>query len=486
MAPSGSTGEARPARRSRRLNPLALVALAAVVGLLLAGCGLTGNGASGGASGSPPAGWHDVTPPASGTLVSYAVSPDVPGLIVACIGSFGHVSAAPPGPATLWRTRDGGATWHQLDASGLLAGCRVTFPAGGHGLLFALNDFGAAPFIRVSPDAGDSWRTLSLASTGEDGGIQAEWDQLVASVMRDGLLYAPGVATGAGDNGASMSLFSVSADDGQTWKAVEAAPDPLLRQGYTVQAIAADYRQPGAWFRLIAPSYGAGSGPATLEHSGDGGATWTPTSTVGPVGSYYGQGRATLVTTPAQPGRLCAGMNPDTDIAQPDTSPSPDAGLAAPAHGGVLAGPPYLPPRAVALYGSDDGGQHWRGSVVVGHDRVNGRSVSPGVAVDAHGGCYLAGTSSPRGGQGEDQFTATVWRLVPGATTPEVVVALARVGMETFAVAPGGAGGLSERLVAEVLTISHSDTRSESCGTGCVSIAYPVPDTPHLDWTAAP
>lgn len=466
---------------SRRRAPAA--AALAVACLLSAACGVTSGGAS---SYTLPGGWHDITP-SSETLASYTISPDVHGLIVACIGAPGHVSAAPPGPGTLWRTRDGGAHWQQLNSDGYEATCQVAMPAGGHGLVFALNTLGTQ-MIRVSANGGDSWRTLNLSYSDEDGGMQAEFAQLAGAVYRDDMLYAAGVATGQGDNGASMSMFSASSDDGQTWRRIEAAPDPLLRQGYAVQAIAADYRAPGAWFRVIAPSYGAGNAPATLEHSSDGGVTWSVVDAFGPNGLYYGQGRATLVTSPAQPKRLCAGLEPDMITAQPNTSPSPEGSIQNDAHGGILAGPPYQPPRAVALLGSDDGGLHWSGATVSGNNQSNARMVPPGVAIDSYGGCYLAGTTSQFGSGDKNQYAAAIWRLAPGAPAPEVVVSLPQVGMSAFVVAPGsgGSGSQGERLVAEVLSISHTDTRTQSCGPGCTTIEYPGPDTPRLIWANAP
>lgn len=458
-------------RLSRRYAPAA--AALTIVCLLSAACS---------SHYTPPPGWHDITP-SSESLASYAISPDVPGLIVACIGAPGHLSADPPGPAVLWRTRDGGASWQQLNRDGYVGTCRVAMPAGGHGLIFALNVLGNE-MIQVSANGGDSWRTLTLNYSEADGGIQAEFAQLAGAVYREGKLYAAGVATGQGDNGASMSRFSASSDDGQTWRSIEAAPDPLLRQGYTVQAIAADYRSPGAWFRLIAPSYGAGNAPAALEHSSNGGVTWTIVDTFGPNGLYYGQGSATLTTSPTAPGSLCVGLEPEMLTAQPHPTPSPEASTHHDMYMGILMGPPYMPPRAVALMGSDDGGLHWSGATVANHSSDGGGMVPSGVAMGAHGTCYLAGTISHFGSTNKDQYAATIWRLAPSASAPEVIASLPQVGMSAFAVAPGGDQG--ERLVADMLTISHSDTRTQSCGPSCTTIEYPGPDTPHLIWANAP
>lgn len=461
-----------PRARLVRRHTLAVAALT-IACLLSAACGAPGS-----SSYTLPAGWHDITPSAQ-SLVSYAISPNVPGLIVACIGARGHVSADSPGPAVLWRTRDGGATWQQLNTDGYVGGCQVAMPAGGHGLVFALNALGNELF-QVSANGGDSWHALTLSYSAMDGGIQAEFAQLAGAVYRDGVLYAAGVATGQGDNGASMSTFSASNDDGQTWRPIETARDPLLTHGYVVQAVAADYRSPSAWFRLLAPSYGAGNAPATLEHSSNGGVTWTIVDTFGPNGLYYGQGRATLVTSPTAPGRLCAGLEPELITAQPNTTPSPVASMHHEVYSVAPLGPPHMPPRAVALLGSDDGGLHWSGATTANHSMV-----PPGVAIGARGACYLAGTTSHFGSSDKNQYAATIWRLAPNASAPDVIASLPQMGMSVFALAPDS-GGHGERLIAGLLTISHSDTRTRSCGPDCTTIEYPGPDTPHLIWANVP
>ena len=461
----------------RGVLPVAALTIAC---LLSAACGASS------AHDSLPTGWHDITP-SSQTLATYAISPDVPGLIFACIGAPSHVSADPPGPAVLWRTRDGGASWQQLNRDGYVGGCQVAMPAGGHGLVFALNMLGNE-MLQVSANGGDSWRTLTLHYSEAYGGIQAEFALLAGAVYRDGALYAAGVATGQNDNGASMSTFSASNDDGLTWRAIEAVRDPLLKQGYIVQAIAADYRAPGAWFRLMAPSYGGGNAPVTLEHSINGGVTWTVVDTFGPNGIYYDRGRATLATSPTAPGRLCVGLEPDMITAQPQLTPSPGTSTTSMYHevySVIRMGPPYMPPRAVALMGSDDGGLHWSGATVANHTSDYGGMVPPGVAMGAHGTCYLAGTVSHFASSDKNQYAATIWRLVPNASAPEVVAALSQVGMNTLAVVPGS-GAHDERLIADLLTISHTDTRTEPCGPGCTAYQYPGPDTPHLVWANVP
>jgi hypothetical protein len=102
--------------------------------MTLAGCGPLPGGDA--AVWHLPAGWHDITPPDGRSIASYAVSPDVPGLMFACIGApENYTSASPMGPATLWRTRDGGDHWQALHVDGLNAGCEVRMPRGGQGTL---------------------------------------------------------------------------------------------------------------------------------------------------------------------------------------------------------------------------------------------------------------------------------------------------------------------------------------------------------------
>jgi hypothetical protein len=111
--------------------------------------------------------------------------------------------------------------------------------------------------------------------------------------------------------------------------------------------------------------------------------------------------------------------------------------------------------------------------------------VPPGVAIGADGICYLAGTTSHFGLSDKNQYAATIRRLVSNVSAPEVIASLPQVGMNAFAVAPGSSahGG---RLIADLLTISHTDTRTQPCGPGCTSFEYPGPDTPHLIWATAP
>jgi hypothetical protein len=492
----------------------AVLALALALALILAACGV--NASQSLPPYTVPANWHDISPTGD-PIASYAISPDVPGLIVACTGSkTGNMSASPLGPATLWRTRDGGAHWQRLAVSGYIAGCEVAFPAGGNGTLFALNLDGGQ-FIQVSHDAGNTWKTIAHDTGDPYRDIQQRFALLAHGVYRDGQLYTDGQAdTAAAASAAAAatastlnpppaagsaaparadigSAFSVSVDDSQTWTAVEAAPDPLLQQGYVPLAIAADYRAPGAWFRLLGPrfssSYG-GSDALVLEHSTDGGQTWQAVRPIGlgDHGTYGGFGdgglaTATLATEPGQPARLCAALSPQVfDQRASLPSSSGPSGLGADAAGSVLRGPPAPIPHDIALAGSDDGGQTWSATIIVKHQsNYDGYAAGPGVATDPHGNCYLAEMSS----QGGDTATAlvTIWRLapIPGAT-PVVIARMTGQSISTFAISPDSANHVP-RLVAVANTYTAP---TEIICQGNICPPEPPTPPPHLIWAPAP
>jgi hypothetical protein len=479
-----------------------MVTLAAV--LALAACGA--NASENFPPYTAPANWQDVSPPTSDPIASYAISPDVPGLIVACTGSkTGNMSASPLGPATLWRTRDGGAHWQRLAVSGYIAGCEVAFPPGGSGTLFALNLDGGQ-FIQVSHDAGDTWKTLARDDGAPYGDIQQRFTLLAHGVYRDGRLYTAGQAdtaaaasTAATATASSMNpppagastardvislAFSISSDDSQTWTAVEAAPDPLIQQGYVPLAIAADYRAPGAWFRLWGLGYASSRGGAmVLEQSTDGGQTWQPMPLNGARGTYRGlgdggSGSATLATQPGQPARLCAAFSPQVN----DQSVSlPPSGLKADAVGFALRGPPPPIPHDITLAGSDDGGQTWSAAIIGRHQRDYGAAAGPGVAMDPHGNCYLADVSSQGGDTTND--LVTIWRLAPGRdANPAVIERITGQSIVTFAINLDSANHVP-RLVA-VAYVYSGPTEIICQGNMCP----PEPPLPlrHLIWAPAP
>src|SRR5260221_9630039 len=89
---------ARVSRRPRGLLPAA--AMIGIIGLLAAV--LHGLLAQSGIA-PPPAGWQMRTPPTNEQFASYAVSPDGPGLFVACLGDqTPHRHPGKMGPAPSW------------------------------------------------------------------------------------------------------------------------------------------------------------------------------------------------------------------------------------------------------------------------------------------------------------------------------------------------------------------------------------------------
>jgi hypothetical protein len=463
--------------------------------LLLAACG------SGGQSGEAvpfhlPTGWHDVSPPPDDDLASYAISPDVPGLIVACTAKrTGHVSAdLGSGPPTFWRTRDGGAHWQRLDTP--MPTCGGVFPEGGHGTLFALS--GASPLtLYVSHDAGDTWRSV-LTDDGTPGrDLSARFELLARGVYRDGALYTAGQADTAASARASATAtasslaptpditpqtrdrvsnaFSSSTDDSRTWTEVETTLDPYIAQGNASLAIAADYSAPGAWFRLLGPSYGgAGQAQAVLEHSTDGGYTWASLGNIGPAGMYYGPGSALLATSPAHPAAVCAAFAPEV---------SGQSAAQTSAGGNIQAvprlGPPRLPPHELALATSSDSGRTWHTTTLAPVSGPYASLISPGVTMDAQGRCDA--TTSVGYPYSDTSPTISVWQADPKSTAQALTVAQMRdhtVSMATV-VTVGGA----ERIVAVAETYQPFQ---EIICQGDVCPPEPPLPAPHLIWRPLP
>jgi hypothetical protein len=455
----------------------------------------------------PPSGWHNITPPTDEPLAHYAVSPDVPGLIVACIGDkTAHTSAAPVGPAHIWRSRDGGATWQRLAVNDFYAGCDVALPAGGHGTIIA-GDFltpgqNTPQFIEVSHDQGDTWTTIASNAT---GGIQTLYDLLARGVYRGGVLYATGQLDPNNPSSDASVRFSASRDDGRTWTGIEAAPDPLLAQDFSVPAIAADQRAPGAWFRVLGRSetwFGQSAMTVTapaamLEHSTDGGQTWTALGPVGPVGTtaalaYSGPYALALASVASMPGRVCAAFDatfgpsapPPPSTPPADATPTvpfgaAPAGLAQPPLPSPQTGPPYIPPTLTALAASDDGGRTWYGATVAQHTH-NGGGGGGDVALDATGGCYTVDdtlTDNPDPRAQVPGVDATVWRLAAGAPTPQKIAEMTGyyLGVVGVTTAPGNA---TPRVVGAIM----APEPPVICGPN--TCPTETPHSPHLVWTA--
>lgn len=451
---------------------LGLVALA-VLAICGAACAPASNSAP---SGKPtyqvPAGWRDVTPPTANKTVSYAISPDVHGLIVACISDndINDISE----PSSLWRTRDSGAHWQRLHTGNLTNGCQLALPAGGRGTIIAYNqgDDPAREFIEVSHDEGQTWKVVQQAQDLYQGqNIALAFGFMAHGIYRDGRLY---VASQADKQyqyqpGFSMPAFSVSDNDGQSWAALEAAPDPLVQQHYNALGIAADYRAAGAWLRLLGPTAsGSVAGQAVLEHSADGGRTWMVLGPVGPRGGYTEVNTAQLLTTPAQPARLCAAF----DAIAFSTGAAARAALAAQAP----SGPPPPIPQDMALDASNDSGQTWTGATVAQHRRDYGSLAEPGISMDSQGDCFIADNISQFGDPSQD--AATIWRLAPGAgASPQAVQTFNGQVVEFFSANPG-ASGQPSRLFA----VTRMYTQQPPCDPFCRIIS----GVPHLIWAAAP
>jgi hypothetical protein len=390
-----------------------------------------------------PAGWHNVTPSGKATNPSYAVSADVPGLILACgatlstsLSSFGKWNLR------LQRSDDGGAHWRNLGAPFLKgnSACAVTPITGDKSTFFAygrdLSNSSQTP-IWVTHDSGETWRQAFTAQ-GELGEYDA-MGELVTSVLRDGLMY-----TMHGD--VENAEFSSSADDGATWK-------PLLHEDNSstpqkhVLSVAPDYSQAHAWFRLAYPD----AGGLTLERSRDDGATWTV------IEQYPRQGATPfkLATSASQPNQLCAY---DTE----DDSPDPNA-------------PPI---GDTTIFSSGDGGVTWRQATLPVRDGYAG-PVRSGV-----NGCYLVFDELTKDGDYTAPHNALVWRLPQNATTAEQVALAVNYSLEpgalirdNFSVIPPSSG-MDERVVI----IATRDARSwlDFFGGNTSDLT-----TPQLLWTPA-
>jgi len=481
--PSPSAGAPRRRRLVAALAPLSAALLLVALAVALFGGRLFGGVFGGPPAFELPAGWHDVTAPtsetiasetiasetiASETIASYTVSPDVPGLILACIGEkAGRLSADPMGPAGLWRSRDGGARWERLPSPSLLAGCAMATPLGGRGTFFIFEELAAGQPIRVSHDAGDTWRALNPRWFGGMRDPHALFQSLAGAMYRDGTLYSFGSD--------APTAFISSTDNGATWANPSSAPDPPLDEGFLTLGIAPDYRAPGAWFRLLDPPWNVSVNEklrAILEHSDDGGRTWASLGPLGPVGHSLGGGLRVLATTPERPSRLCVMIAAEVTGNTPSAPPR-----AGGARTSAPAGPPAPTPTDVALFGSDDGGLTFGGGTIAQHRREYGGPVSPGPAIGPNGDCYLAEDASDL-----QTTTTTFWRLPAGAgTTNTVVRRLSGVVIYTFALGPIPAGQ-PPHLYA-VATMAEPFKRN-ICDADAP--CYDLPrQTPHLIWTAA-
>lgn len=498
-------------RFSRRAGAIAGAAVGVVVAGTLAALLIVHAGGLGQSPGyTAPSNWHDASPPASGPVVSYAASPDVPGLIVACIGDrAGNQSASPMGLATLWRTRDAGAHWQPLGIHTFRAGCELTLPRGGHGTLFAYNLYAPTPdqeSLMVSHDAGDTWQTVATNSDAGNGTgpdlVRARFDAIAGAVYRDGTLYAAAQPQLDGLGSEATPVFAASHDDGRTWAPVESAPDALVRQGFLPLGLAPDYSTPQGWLRLMAPDYPAPSAqlptsPSILQRSDDGGRTWRIVARIGPASTNFGTSEdgIALLTSPDHPGRVCALLDPigsgsgsgsASSAAAAATHPAPAAWPVVGAYGvrpvnglhQTFAGPPAPIPHSTVLAASDDGGAVWSAWVVGQHQRDYGGAVQPGLAMDARGACYVADQVDQFGQSAQN--TLLVYRAMPGGSR-SIVASLNGQAVAFFGVTTtGGNGETTPRLFA--LAAVYSGSQTIVCQGDVCPPEPPLP-RPHLLWT---
>ena len=412
------------------------------------------------------------------------------------------------GPATLWRTRDGGAHWDPLGIHAFRAGCGVTLPRGGHGTLFAYNLYTPTPdqeSLMVSLDSGDTWRTVASGSDAGSGAgpdlVRARFDAIAAGVYRDGTLYAAQPQLDALD-GEAISVFSASHDDGRTWAQVESAPDALARQGFLPLGIAPDYGSPQGWLRLMVPDYPAPNAqpplsPAILQRSDDGGRTWHTIARVGPAATNFGTSEdgIALLTSPDHPDRVCALLDPigsgmplsaAADVAHPTPAvwPWPAAVPLARAPAlerrgaASLAGPPAPIPHSTVLAASDDGGAMWSAWVVGQHQRDYGGAVQPGLTMDARGGCYVADQVDQFGQSAQN--TLLVDRAEPGGGR-SIVARLNGQAVGFFGVTAASGDATAPRVF--VLAAVYTGSQMNVCQGDVCPPEPPLP-RPHLLWTA--
>jgi hypothetical protein len=417
-------------------------------------------------------------------MAIYTVSPDVPGLIVGCIGSraedlpAGAVTPTPNsalepvGRAHLWRTRDGGAHWQVLALPGLQSGCKASMPTGGHGTIFVMGATGSQgnqaaeqEALLVSHDSGDNWRRVDTTSLGPGSiGASQALALTAGGIYRDGVLYSYGRIPGADAlPGDTVDDFSASADDGSTWTYVEHGFDRSFLNYYGTIAIAADYRAPRAWFRVISVliSSTAPNGSANktlLEHSADGGKTWQVVGSAEPdgvVSDAHAILSGALATTPAQPSLLCIASRVEVRVA-PGTTVNDDL-----------------------LIRSSDAGVRWNGASFQKNMDIYDNLI-PRVAIDQHGDCYTADyTNNVPQGPGPGRIT--IWRLRPGpqATPSPVATADDQIYVQAtiFQATPGG----ETRLLLIAIT-----PQARPCSPNCRDGGGNTTMRPRVFWKAAP
>ena len=146
---------------------------------------------------------------------------------------------------TLWRTRDGAASWQKLDAVGLTAAqCKsaVAFVDADHGYVPAWDEVGAPKIYRTT-DGGQTWTPSSPLADPPGFVTGAGGKTLRPGTVADfgGVLYADAI----GFNDAERFYNYRSTDRGATWSFASGAP---------VQGVGVTFVTPTRWLQIIAPS----------------------------------------------------------------------------------------------------------------------------------------------------------------------------------------------------------------------------------------
>lgn len=145
----------------------------------------------------------------------------------------------------------------------------------------------------------------------------------------------------------------------------------------------------------------------------------------------------------------------------------------------TFAGPPPPIPHSTVLAASDDGGAVWSAWVIGQHQRDYGGAVWPGLAMDAHGDCYVADQTAQVGASAQN--TMTVYRAADGGGHPVVVASLSGQSASLFAVSSAGGDAIEPRLF--VLATVYTGSQMIVC-QGNVCPPEPPLQRPHLIWTS--
>jgi len=211
--------------------------------------------------------WHDVTPPGTGGLSLRDVEArDADTAVVLSIG--------PGADSRIFRTTDGGATWTETfrnteDAA--FYNCLDFFPGGSRGL--AVSDPVDGKFrVAATHDGGASWEVLPEAgmpdSTGEYN-FSASGDCLVIS----------GRTAWFGSGGESARVFS-STDRGLTWT----ASDTTLPTGEAAGVFGLAFRTPQHGVAVGGDFVAPADGTDAAAYTRDGGGSWAAGGDVAHLG----------------------------------------------------------------------------------------------------------------------------------------------------------------------------------------------------------